>query len=114
MVVAVVEVCETGVCVDMRPGNEIVVAERAIVDYAVGCDGELNCLSEGSESHKGKEFGEVLFEMSRGWEMAGGKGVLYTSQSEKMRSDGDSQLRIRIRCKRLCFPKKARNFLNEE
>jgi hypothetical protein len=59
VVVAVVEVCETGVCVDVSPGDEIVFTELTIVDYAVGCDGELHCLSEGGEREKGKEFGEV-------------------------------------------------------
>jgi hypothetical protein len=46
MVVTVIEVRETGVGVDVGPGDEIVLAEGTVVDYPMGGNGELNCISE--------------------------------------------------------------------
>ena len=42
------------------------------------------------------------------------EGELINFESEKMRSDEDSQISIRIRDKRQFFPASAHDFLNQE
>ena len=55
MIIRMVQVCETGIGVDVSPGDEIVVAEGTVVDYSVGGDGELDCVGQGEEKWGSEE-----------------------------------------------------------